>query len=170
MAALYGPEMNKDWSGGIAFGYFNATGGYGLVEITGSDNQTVVTNDDFTRLKEQYGNVTFTTTPTQADAGQDVFATCPSPTPPIWLASTNLPPTPNDGACQCLNQNAFSCKFIQTSSPQESAIVGELINEGCSLLGAQNGSCDPIGGSGITGKYGAVSFCDPGKLYPAASP
>lgn len=161
VAALYGPQMNTEWSGGLAFSYFPAVGGYGLIELSGNDNSTVNINDDFTRLQAQYGNVTFATTPTQADAGQDVFPSCPSPTPPIWLPSTNLPPTPNNGACQCLNQNAFSCKFIQTNSPQESAIVGELINDGCSLLGAQNGSCDAIGGSGISGQYGAVSFCDP---------
>ncbi|GJJ09557.1 hypothetical protein Clacol_003780 [Clathrus columnatus] len=160
VAALFGPEMNQTWSGGIAFSYFPAEGGYGLVNLT-NNNETVVTNEDFARLQAQYANLTLPSTPTEADAGQDVFSACPTPSASIWLASTNLPPTPNDEACQCLEQNAFSCKFIQTNSPQESAIVGELINTACSLLGQNNGSCDPIGGSGITGDYGAISFCDP---------
>lgn len=164
VAALFGDQMNQEWSGGIAFSYFPAVGGYGIITLS-NDNQTVNQNEDFARLQAQYGNVTFASTPTEADAGSNVFPACPSPTPPVWLPSTNLPPTPNNTACQCLQQNAFSCKFIQTSNPQESAIVGELINTACSLLGQQNGTCDPIGGSGIDGQYGAISFCDPSELY-----
>ena len=43
------------------------------------------------------------------------------------------------------------------------AIVGELFNTACALLGGQGSNCNAISGNGTTGVYGAVSGCDAGS-------
>lgn len=158
--ALFGSEMSPIWSGGLAFSYFPAQGGYGMVTLS-SDNTTVTTSNDFNLLKAQYGNVTFINSPSQSSAGTTQFPACPQPNS-TFLASTSLPPTPNEAVCQCLAQKSFTCTFKETNSPQEAAVVGALTDTGCSFLGQAGGTCSPIGGSGSSGQYGSVSFCDPG--------
>lgn len=79
------------------------------------------------------------------------------------LASSTLPPTPNLAACTCLENN-LSCQFTPTTS-NYSAIVGSLLDYGCSLLGQAGGSCNPIAANGTTGVYGAVSACDPSVSF-----
>ena len=158
--SLFGPDMAPNWSGGLAFSYFASQGSFGMTTLS-SDNKTITPNNDFTLLKAQYSNVTFINSPTQSAAGQTQFPACPQPNS-TFLASSTLPPTPNSSACQCLAQNTFTCTFTETNNPNESAVVGELTDSACSLYGAQGGSCSPIGGSGSSGVYGAVSFCDPG--------
>ncbi|KIJ45700.1 carbohydrate-binding module family 43 protein [Sphaerobolus stellatus SS14] len=158
--SIFGTDMNDHWSGGIAFSYFPAEGGYGMITLSGANNQTVNPNDDFTRLKAEYNNVTFINSPSQSSEGQTQFPACTEPDLVNFFASPSLPPTPNAAACQCIQKNAVSCTFIETNSAQEPAIIGNLLDTGCSLLGAQGGSCSPIGGNGTTGQYGALSFCD----------
>lgn len=159
--------MSDIWSGGLAFSYFPATssqGQFGMVDIS-SDGTTVTPNDDFGRLKTQYGLVTFPTTPSQSSAGSTSYPSCPT-TNSSFLATTTLPPTPNDAACACL-ESILSCQFTPRT-PNVSTIVGPLLDEGCGLLGQNGGSCDNIAGDGSTGKYGVVSFCDP-CTYPSIS-
>ena len=164
--ALFGSEMTPNWSGGLAFSYFPATGDgtFGMVTIS-SDNKTVSTSSDFDRLQAQYNNVTFINSPSQSAAGQTQFPACPQPNS-TFLASSTLPPTPNDSACQCLAQNAFTCIFTGVNGPNVSATVGALTDIACSLLGENGGTCTPIGGSGSAGMYGNLSFCDPGMSLP----
>ena len=152
--------MTDIWSGCLAFSYFqdvSGQGDFGMVTIS-ADNTTVTTSDDYTRLKNQYTAVTFPTTPSQADAGTTNYPSCPT-TNSTFLASTTLPPTPNEAACNCL-ENILSCQFTPTSS-NVSGIVGPLIDEACGLLGQNNGNCNSISADGSTGTYGPVSFCDP---------
>lgn len=158
--ALFGPEMVPNWSGGLAFSYFPAQGGYGMITLS-PDNTTVTTSNDFNLLMAQYSNVSFINSPSQSAAGQTQFPACPQPNS-TFLASSTLPPTPNDSVCQCLAQKSFTCDFIETANPNEAAVVGDLTNVACSLFGQQGGSCSPIGGSGSSGQYGTLSFCDPG--------
>jgi 1,3-beta-glucanosyltransferase GAS1 len=158
--ALFGQDMVPTWSGGLAFSYFPAQGSFGMITLS-SDNTTVTTSDDFNRLKAQYANVTFINSPSQSSAGQTQFPACPQPNS-TFLASSSLPPTPNDAVCQCLAQNSFTCTFKETSSLAEPAVVGSLTDTACAFLGQNGGSCSPIGGSGSSGQYGSLSFCDPG--------
>lgn len=151
--------MTEIWSGGVAFSYFpasSAAGQFGMVTI--NPNNTVTISSDFTRLQEQYANVTPPDAPSQSSAGSTAYPGCPSENS-TFSASTTLPPTPNDAACSCL-ENALSCQFTPTTS-NTSAIVGTLINTACSLLGAQGGNCDDIAGNGTTGVYGRASACNP---------
>lgn len=156
--ALFGSDMSQIWSGGIAFSYFpdaSAAGQFGMVTIS-SDGSSVSVSDDFTRLQAQYGNVTFINSPSKGSS-QESYPSCPANNA-NFNAVTKLPPTPNAGACNCLEDN-LSCRFTPQTS-NYSAIVGDLLNQGCSFLGQDGTSCDDIA-SGTDGTYGRLSGCDP---------
>ncbi|KAG8942830.1 1,3-beta-glucanosyltransferase gas1, partial [Tulasnella sp. 408] len=72
--ALFGEQMVNEWSGGIAFSYFPAVGGYGMVTVS-SDGSSVTTSEDFTRLQAQYTSVTTINSPAQSAAGSNTQAT-----------------------------------------------------------------------------------------------
>jgi hypothetical protein len=162
VAALFSPQMNQIWSGGMAFSYFPSTGNFGMIALS-PDGTTVTPNGDFTLLQQQYGNATLPTTPSQSSAGQTQFPACAGPTT-SFLASNTLPPTPNAAACQCIDNSALSCAFKDPNSPNDAAIIGTLIGQACTFLGQNGGNCNNIGASGSAGQYGAVSFCDPGMM------
>lgn len=167
--ALFSQPMSDIWSGGLAFSYFPATssqGQFGIITL-GSDG-SVQTSDDFNRLKTQYGQVSPPNSPSKSSAGSTSFPSCPQQNS-TFLASTTLPPTPNDAACACL-ESALSCQFTP-KTVNVSDIVGPLLDTACSLLGQAGGSCDSISGNGTAGQYGAVSACDPCKslLFPLHS-
>ncbi|KAF9519802.1 carbohydrate-binding module family 43 protein [Hydnum rufescens UP504] len=155
--ALFGPQMIPVWSGGLAFSYFPAFGGFGMVNIS-TDGKTVTVSDDFTRLQTQYATVNFTNSPTKADAGTTSYPSCPADTT-TFLASTTLPPTPNSKLCDCVAQS-FSCLFTPQTS-NYTAIIGSLLDFGCSQLGSSGGNCDIIASNGQNGTYGSLSGCDP---------
>lgn len=160
VTALFGSQMSPVWSGGLAFSYFPATsaaGQFGLVTIS-SDGSTVTTSTDYDNLKAQYGKISPPNTPAQASAGSTAYPACPS-TNSSFLASSQLPPTPNEKSCGCL-LNDLSCKFTPQTS-NYNGIVGQLLDTACSLLGQKGGNCNDIGGSGANGTYGRVSGCDP---------
>lgn len=146
--------------------YFPAFGGFGMVNIS-TDAKSVTTGDDFGRLVAQYNNVTFIQDPSASGAGSTSFPACAPPTD-SFLASNTLPPTPNAGLCNCV-QSTFSCLFTP-QTPNYTAIIGDLLNYGCSQLGQNGGSCDTIGGNGASGTYGALSACDPSMSASAHPP
>lgn len=150
--------MSPVWSGGIAFSYFpaeSAQGEFGMVTVSGS---TVTPNSDFTRLVTQYSNATGPNSPSQADAGSGTYPTCPTANS-SFLATTTLPPTPNDTACACV-VNSLSCVFTPQTT-NTTGILGPLLDNACSLLGGVGGNCNDISGNGQTGTYGRLEFCDP---------
>ncbi|KAF8155936.1 glycoside hydrolase family 72 protein [Crassisporium funariophilum] len=161
---LFGTDMAPVWSGGIAFSYFPATsaqGEFGMVTIS-ADGSTVTTSADFDRLKTQYGLVTsFVDSPAQSAAAASSYPACAAANTG-FVASTTLPPTPNEAACKCL-ESTLSCHFTPQSS-NYTGVLGALIDEGCGMLGQLNQpgvSCVDIGGDGQTGVYGRVADCDP---------
>ncbi|KAJ7456634.1 1,3-beta-glucanosyltransferase [Mycena latifolia] len=159
-SVLFASPMIDTWSGGLAFSYFPASssaGQFGMVNIS-ADGTTVTPNDDFNNLVSQYGMISFVNSPAQSSAAASSFPTCPTANS-SWAASSTLPPTPNDAACGCL-ENALSCQF-HTSSSNYSALVGNLTDTACGLLGSSGGTCDDIGGNGTTGVYGRLDMCDP---------
>ncbi|WWC91420.1 uncharacterized protein L201_006366 [Kwoniella dendrophila CBS 6074] len=169
VAALFSTPVSDVFSGGVAFSYFPTSDGYGMVTIS-SDGNAVTTSDDFTRLATQYN----ATAPPNSPAKSSVTAgqtTCPNESASL-VASNNLPPTPNEEVCNCINQKALSC-LVRSSTANSPTIVGDLLNYACQLLGTStNGtaSCDPIGGNGTAGTYGELSYCSPAiKLSYAMS-
>lgn len=156
--------MSPVWSGGVAFSYFpsaSAQGEYGIVSIS-PDGSTVTVNQNFDNLKSQYAQASPPNSPSQSAAGSTSYPSCPQQNSTM-LASSKLPPTPNLAACTCLANN-LSCQFTPTTS-NYTAIVGSLLNYGCSLLGQAGSTCDPIAANGATGVYGAVSACDPSACH-----
>jgi hypothetical protein len=156
--------MTNVWSGGVAFSYFQAVGNYGLVNIS-SDEATVQTGTDYANLKGEYALVTFTNTPTEAQAPPAAFPPYPTQNS-SFLASPDLPPTPDDAICGCLVNTSFSCVFTPQTT-NTSVILGQLLDFGCSSLGQMGANCDEIAGDGATGTYGDISFCDPCKPFIA---
>ncbi|OAX32148.1 glycoside hydrolase family 72 protein [Rhizopogon vinicolor AM-OR11-026] len=158
--ALLSSEMSPVWSGGVAFSYFPAAsvqGQFGMVTIS-TDGSTVTTSSDFDNLKTQYGLASPPNSPSQSSAGTTSYPSCPQANS-TWLASTSLPATPNLAACECLENN-LSCQFTPTTN-NYTAIVGSLLDYGCSIIGQAGGSCNAISANGSTGQYGPVSECDP---------
>lgn len=128
-----------------------------MVNIS-TDGTTVTPNTDFTNLAAMYNQVSFINTPALSAAPSALYPSCPGQNS-SFLASTTLPPTPSDSACQCL-EASLSCQF----NPQvanTTGIVGPLLDTACSLLGSAGGSCSPISANGTSGVYGEVSSCDP---------
>lgn len=156
--------MSPVWSGGVAFSYFPATsvqGQFGMVTIS-TDGKTVTTSDDFVQLQKQYNQVTPPNTPVKASAPAAAYPSCPTANT-TFVASTTLPPTPNEPACNCL-QSTLSCRFTPATN-NYTEIVGQLLDTACSLVGEKGGSCDDIGGNGQTGVYGRLSGCDPSEPF-----
>jgi len=151
--------MAPVWSGGIAFSYFpaeSAQGQFGMVNIS-SDGSTVTTGQDFENLKTQYSQISPANSPSPGSASA-TYPACPASNS-TFSASTTLPPTPNEAACDCL-RSTLGCLFTPDTTDY-SVIVGELINTACSLLGQKGENCTAISGNGATGVYGPVADCDP---------
>ncbi|GLB36499.1 putative splits internally a 1,3-beta-glucan molecule and transfers the newly generated reducing end (the donor) to the non- reducing end of another 1,3-beta-glucan molecule (the acceptor) forming a 1,3-beta linkage, resulting in the elongation of 1,3-beta-glucan chains in the cell wall [Lyophyllum shimeji] len=160
VGAIFSTDMSPVWSGGVAFSYFpaqSADGQFGMVTIS-SDGKTVTTGDDFNRLKTQYNQATGPNSPAKGSAPAAAYPSCPT-TNSTFVASTNLPPTPNESACNCL-LSTLSCRFTPATN-NYTAVVGQLLDTACSLVGQKGGNCDEIGGNGQTGVYGRLSGCDP---------
>lgn len=132
-----------------------------MVNIS-SDAKSVTTSSDFTRLAAQYNSITFIESPASSAANTTTYPTCGQPTAQ-FLASDNLPPTPNHATCNCIQQT-FSCLFTP-QTPNYTDILGDLLNYGCSTLGSEGGDCDEIASNGQTGVYGSLSGCDPSKSF-----
>ncbi|CAE7176919.1 unnamed protein product [Rhizoctonia solani] len=162
VAALYSDAMTSVWSGGVAFSYFTAQiPNFELVTLSGTNNETVTTNADFTRLQNAYTSATPSNSPAESAATQLPYSSCPATTADTWLASSNLPPTPQQSVCDCLTTSAFSCTATRQAA-QSPLILGSLLDYGCSLLGQAGGAnCDAISENGATGTYGTYGFCDP---------
>lgn len=156
--------MSSVFSGGVAFSYLPAQsvqGQFGMVTIS-SDNKTVTTSNDYNLLKAQYGQASGPNSPSQSSAGSSNYPSCPT-TSSAFVASVNLPPTPNESACNCL-ESTLSCKFTPATS-NYTTVVGALLDTACSLVGQKGASCSDIGGDGQAGTYGRLSGCDPSKHF-----
>lgn len=114
--------MTDVFSGGIAFSYFPTSDGYGMVTFPG-DGTTVETSADFERLSAEYNSTTGPNSPAQSSQSQ-ITTQCPGVNASL-IASTDLPPTPDEAVCNCINQNAFACR-VRPETANNPIIVGEL--------------------------------------------
>lgn len=133
------------------------------------DGSTVTKSDDFNRLVTQYGQASPPNSPSRDSTSDSSYPACPSQNS-SFLASSTLPPTPNDPACNCLESN-LACTFSPPSGSNSTAISvinGQLLGTACGLLSTSGGNCNDISSNGTTGTYGRVSFCDAGGcLFPS---
>ncbi|CAN6639470.1 1,3-beta-glucanosyltransferase Gas1p [Trichomonascus vanleenenianus] len=147
VAALYSDEMTDVWSGGIVYMYFEEQNNYGLVTVS---NNKVSTLADFGYLSSEIAKVSPTLAKkSQATDSGDTLA-CPA-TNSNWKAATVLPPTPNQGVCDCIS-NAATC-VVDDSVDEED--YSDLFSYLCGEI-----DCSGITGNGQKGIYGAYSFCD----------
>ncbi|KAH9926519.1 Glucanosyltransferase-domain-containing protein [Amylocystis lapponica] len=151
---LYSSNMTGVWSGGIIYEYFEQENAYGLGTLS-PDGSTFTTNQDFQNLKNQYSSVSpanvssSSYTPTISQP-----VSCPASNA-SWPVSTNLPPTPNSGLCDCIVGN-LTCRSTTT----DLGTIGTTIGTLCGESGASTG-CSLISGNGTLGTYGQYSGCDP---------
>nr|ODN88560.1 1,3-beta-glucanosyltransferase [Cryptococcus depauperatus CBS 7841]ODN92877.1 1,3-beta-glucanosyltransferase [Cryptococcus depauperatus CBS 7855] len=143
VTALFASPVVDVFSGGVAFSYFPTSDGYGMVSIS-DDGKTITTSDDFRRLSSQYNSTSPPNSP--AKSSSTAKTDCPAENASL-LASSNLPPTPNEA----LQGQRGCCKLTSYS------------RYGCSLLGStkSSASCNSIGGNGTSGTYGELSYCSP---------
>jgi len=104
VSALFSDQMTDVWAGGIVYMYFEENNKYGLISI--SDGK-VSKLDDFNNLKTQMEAVHPTTAVWFTESVTKSSASCPTSNKD-WKTNINLPPTPSDELCQCL-EGTFSC-------------------------------------------------------------
>jgi len=151
--ALFSKPMSDVFSGGIIYMYQEEVNNYGLVQINGD---TVKPLSDFKTLENQITKVN--------PQGVSMDSYTPSNTQPrdcpaigqYWQASTSLPPTPDEGLCQCMVKG-LDC--IAKPSVSQDA-MGTLFGYVC---GQSNVDCSGILANGTTGKYGEFSMCSPSE-------
>ncbi|CCF57644.1 hypothetical protein KAFR_0C06480 [Kazachstania africana CBS 2517] len=144
--ALYGENMTDVWSGGIVYMYFEETNNYGLVSISDDEVKTL---DDYNNYSKQIHSIFPTSASTASMTSSSATLACPA-TSKYWEVATNLPPTPDEDLCECMNA-ASSCVV---SSDVDSDDYSDLFSYVCAEV-----SCDGISANGTTGEYGAYSFC-----------
>ena len=147
--ALYSSEMTDVWSGGIVYEWFEESDDYGLVTQIGS---SVSPLPAYTALSVQFNNVTPSSTSSGSYTPTNTHLPCPT-FESTWLAATNLPPTPNEAFCECI-QHTFGCV---ASSPVGANTLSQF-NLICGDLGVD---CSVIEANGTApGSYGAYSSCN----------
>ncbi|CAH2354888.1 pH-responsive protein 2 [[Candida] railenensis] len=147
VGTLYGDDMLKVWSGGIVYMYFQETNDYGLVSIVDS---AVSTLTDFKNLKSQLLSIS-PSLATVATTASSEGATLSCPTEySNWEASTDLPPTPDESICNCM-ENSLTCVVASSVSSDDYADLYAYV---CGEV-----SCDGVTGNGTSGDYGAYSGC-----------
>lgn len=87
------------------------------------DDDSVETSADFDRLSAEYNRTTGPNSPAQSSQSQ-MTTDCPAINGSL-LASTDLPPTPDEAVCNCINQNAFACR-VRPETAASPAIIGSL--------------------------------------------
>lgn len=151
--SLYSSNMTETWSGGIVYMYFEEANNYGLVTIQG--DSSVSTLRDFSYLSSHLANVSPSGVNSNSwTPSNTVERDCPASTLADWKGSSDLPPVPNQGVCNCMF-DSLSC-IVDTGVNKED--YQTLFDYVCDQV-----SCDGITANGTTGSYGAYSFCSPAE-------
>ncbi|KAL8419339.1 hypothetical protein RB594_002531 [Gaeumannomyces avenae] len=150
--ALYSNDMNKVWSGGIVYEYFQEQNDYGLVKLSGN---TVTQMKDFDALANAIAKAGY---PQGISESSYTPSNKPRACPQVggkWLASDNLPPSPNASVCACM-YSGLSCR-PSASLASNGTAVGAMFGQVCGL---DKTACDGISGNATTGKYGLYAGCN----------
>ncbi|CEP22284.1 PHR2 [Cyberlindnera jadinii] len=145
--ALYGKNMTDVWSGGIVYMYFEEENNYGLVTVSGDSVSTLA---DYSYYSEEINSISPTSAESSDISTSDATLACPTGFK-YWSASTDLPPTPDEGLCDCM-ENSLSCVV---SSDVDEDDYDDLFAVVCGYV-----DCSGISANGTTGEYGSYSFCN----------
>ena len=146
IVAIFGPDMDPYWSGGIVYMYFQETNNYGLVEVSGD---SVSTRTDYPYYSLKMNAISPSLAKASDVATSTATLACPKQDDK-WRASPKLPPTPNKEMCECV-YNSLLCVVSDKLSEEDYA---ELFSTVCGLV-----NCDDIMADGKEGKYGYMSPC-----------
>ncbi|CAI6342299.1 unnamed protein product [Periconia digitata] len=148
---LYG-NMTSVFSGGIVYEWFMGTNDYGLISLT-ENGASVSPYPDFTSLQSQLASISPSSTARSAYTPVTSAPACPS-VGADWAAQASpLPPSPNPQLCACMAAN-LQCNIKSTDETK----YGSVFNFIC---GADDAFCAGIEHNATTGKFGALSGCNP---------
>ncbi|KAK3700202.1 hypothetical protein LTR37_016081 [Vermiconidia calcicola] len=150
VGALYGPQMNDVWSGGIVYMYFQEENDYGLVTLDGDSISTLA---DFNNLKSQIAKATPTGVQMDAYRPSNSPASCPSVGGQWHAQASPLPPTPNQQLCNCMYES-LSCVPAENTPADDYQDMFDYVCEN------DKNACAGIQADGESGEYGAYSMCD----------
>lgn len=144
---IYGPTMSQVWSGGIVYEFFQKENMFGLVQE--SPNGRIAKLADFNTVRLRLvENKPQGVRQTMSLSVRNFKVHCP-PVSNTWRSLAILPPTPDEGKCECL-QATLSCIL----TPYVKVNEHNLLNELCSLV-----DCSEIQSNATTGTYGKISEC-----------
>lgn len=151
VAALYGTDMSKVFSGGIVYEYFQETNDYGLVSVSGT---TVTKLKDYDTFSTKIHAVS----PSSVNSAQyaptnTAVLACPSVASDWEVSATGLPPTPNAAVCSCMT-SALKC-VAKPNLP--TADLPKLFNSVCGLSST---ACSGFAFDTSKGAYGAYLGCN----------
>ncbi|KAH7141298.1 Glucanosyltransferase-domain-containing protein [Dactylonectria estremocensis] len=153
--ALYSDEMTEVFSGGIVYMYFQEDNDYGVVKIDSNDKATQL--KDFASLSSRVAAATPSGVESDSYKATNTAASCPD-IGENWIASSVLPPTPDEDLCNCMVKSSSCVPSTSLKVKGYSAIFDYICGEDISL-------CAGINGNGTSGVYGAYSMCgDAAKL------
>lgn len=154
VGALFGPDMNDVFSGGIVYEYFEETNDFGLVSVSGTAVTTL--SPEFTDLASQISSISSVATGTNSASytpTNTVARSCPT-VDASWQAASGLPPTPNESLCSCM-VSSLGCVAKSSLSSTE---ISSLFSQVCGYIGGA--ACLGIDKTPANGTYGAYSMCD----------
>lgn len=145
---LFGPTMAKVWSGGLVYELFQHENNYGLIEER--EHGKVVKLSDFNIVKLRLLEANPVGTRRSDLALLLPPSECPQ-VPNVWNLLRLLPPTPDDGKCECL-QATLLCIITPYLQVDETKLIADV----CSKT-----NCLSILADGSRGVYGSYSDCSP---------
>ncbi|KAJ1952454.1 1 3-beta-glucanosyltransferase gel4 [Linderina pennispora] len=159
IAAIYGSNMTGVFSGGFVYEYVEEDNKYGLVTVSGTKGTKTQDYDNFKKALKATSPKGVTMSSYSSSAK---LQSCPSVgMSNSWMASSTLPPTPNNATCACM-MKTLSCVSKDTLAPTDSdklttwsSTVGDIFSYVCASI-----DCSAINGNGTTGKYGNYAGCD----------
>ncbi|CAK7906231.1 pH-responsive protein 1 [[Candida] anglica] len=145
--AIYGSTMSSVWSGAIAYSYFEGENHYGIVQER--PDGTVQKMGDFETLSMRLNSAQpKSAIKKQQNSGK--IPNCPKQSS-VWKASSVLPPTPDEGKCECI-QSTFSCIV---SPYKDIGDYQQFLEEVCTSV-----DCSRIRSDSSRGVYGSLSDCN----------
>jgi hypothetical protein len=151
VAALYGQDMSKVFSGGIVYEYFQETNDYGLVTLTGNTVSKLKDYDNFSTKIHAVSPSSVNAasyTPTNS-----AVQSCPTVASDWQVAPTGLPPTPNADVCNCMTA-ALKC-VAKPNLPADD--LPKLFGSVCGLSAS---ACAGFAYDTAKGSYGAYLGCN----------